>query len=65
MRVGSTCEPTYRLQLTYLLPEGHPAPLMVQSPCSYETRDYLRFGAGLVAITLLVVAVLVTLMWPF
>ncbi|MHB8122140.1 MAG: SLC13 family permease [Desulfuromonadaceae bacterium] len=50
---------------TYLLPEGHPAPLMVQSPGSYETRDYLTFGAGLVAITLLIVALLVPLMWPF
>ena len=50
---------------TYLLPEGHPAPLMVQSPGSYKTRDYLKYGAGLVAITLLVVAVVVPLMWPF
>jgi di/tricarboxylate transporter len=50
---------------TYLLPEGHPAPLMVQSPGSYETKDYLKFGAGLVVITLAVVAVLVPLMWPF
>jgi di/tricarboxylate transporter len=50
---------------TYLLPEGHPAPLMVQSPGSYETRDYLKFGSGLVAITLVIVAVLVPLMWPF
>jgi di/tricarboxylate transporter len=50
---------------TYLLPEGHPAPLMVQSPGSYETRDYLKFRAGLVAITLTIVAVLVPLMWPF
>ncbi len=50
---------------TFLLPEGHPAPLMVQSPGSYETKDYLKFGAGLVAITLAIVAVLVPLMWPF
>ena len=50
---------------TYLLPVGHPAPLMVQSPGSYETRDYLKFGAGLVVITLVIVAVLVPLIWPF
>ena len=50
---------------TYLLPEGHPAPLMVQSPGAYKTRDYLKFGAGLVVITLAVVAVLVPLLWPF
>ncbi|WP_028571706.1 SLC13 family permease [Desulfonatronum lacustre] len=50
---------------TYLLPEGHPAPLMVQGPGSYATRDYLKFGTGLVVITLAVVAVLVPLMWPF
>ena len=54
-----------RLTFTYLLPEGHPAPLMVQSPGSYETRDYLKFGSGLVAITLVIVAGLVPLMWPF
>jgi di/tricarboxylate transporter len=50
---------------TYLMPEGHPALLMGQSPGSYETKDYLKFGAGLVAITLVIVAVLVPLMWPF
>ena len=50
---------------TYLLPEGHPAPLMVQRPGSYEIRDYLKFGTGLVAITMLVVVVLVPLIWPF
>lgn len=50
---------------TYLLPEGHPAPLMVQSPGSYKTRDYLKFGTGLVVITLVVVVVLIPLMWPF
>ncbi|ACU89281.1 SLC13 family permease [Desulfomicrobium baculatum] len=50
---------------TYLLPEGHPAPLMVQSPGAYETWDYLKFGAGLVVITLAIVAALIPLMWPF
>jgi di/tricarboxylate transporter len=53
-----------RLTLTSSLVPGA-APLLVESPGSYETRDYLKFGAGLVAITLLVVAVLVPLMWPF
>jgi di/tricarboxylate transporter len=50
---------------TYLLPVGHPAPLLVQRPGGYETRHYVRFGLGLVVITLLVVAVLVPLLWPF
>jgi di/tricarboxylate transporter len=50
---------------TYLLPVGHPAPLLVQRPGSYETRDYLRYGAGLVALTLVVVALLIPLVWPF
>ena len=48
-----------------LLPEGHPVPLMAQRPGSYEIRDYLKFGTGLVAITMLVVVVLVPLIWPF
>ncbi len=37
---------------------------LVQSPGSYETRNYPKFGAGLMAITLAIVAVLVPLMWP-
>jgi di/tricarboxylate transporter len=49
---------------TYLLPEGHPAPLMLQSPGSYETRDYLSFGCRAGGITLVIVAVLGPLMWP-
>jgi di/tricarboxylate transporter len=50
---------------TYLLPVGHPAPLLVQRPGSYSGKDYLRYGAGLVLITLSVVALAVPLFWPF
>jgi di/tricarboxylate transporter len=50
---------------TYLLPVGHPAPLLVQRPGRYQTKDYLRFGSGLVVITLAVVALVVPLVWGF
>jgi di/tricarboxylate transporter len=50
---------------TYLIPVGHPAPLLVQGPGRYETVDYIRFGLGLTLITLIVTAVMVPLLWPF
>lgn len=50
---------------TYLLPVGHPAPLLVQGPGSYQTKDYFRYGIGLVLITLAVVVPVVPLFWPF
>jgi di/tricarboxylate transporter len=50
---------------TYLLPVGHPAPLLVQRPGRYKTKDYLKFGIGLTIITALIVALLVPLIWGF
>jgi di/tricarboxylate transporter len=50
---------------TYLLPIGHPAPLLVQRPGQYKTKDYVRFGLGLSLITMLITAVLAPLLWPF
>jgi di/tricarboxylate transporter len=50
---------------TYLLPVGHPAPLLVRSPGKYESVDYVKFGFGLVIITLLLAAILLPWLWPF
>jgi di/tricarboxylate transporter len=50
---------------TYLIPVGHPAPLLVQRPGGYETMDYVKFGLGLTLITFIITAVLVPLIWPF
>ncbi|MFP4346069.1 MAG: SLC13 family permease [Anaerolineales bacterium] len=50
---------------TYLLPMGHPAPLLVQKPGSYRPLDYLRYGAGLLLLTVILSAVLLPLLWPF
>jgi di/tricarboxylate transporter len=50
---------------TYLIPVGHPAPLLVQRPGGYETLDYVKFGLGLTLITFIITAVLVPLIWPF
>jgi len=49
---------------TFLMPYGHPAPFLVQEPGGYHARDYLRFGAVLNLITLLVILLLVPLLWP-
>lgn len=50
---------------TYLLPVGHPAPLLVQRPGKYQTKDYIQFGLGLTIITTIISAVLIPLIWPF
>jgi di/tricarboxylate transporter len=50
---------------TYLLPVGHPAPLLVRGPGNYEPRDYVKFGVGLVVITLAMSGVLLPWIWPF
>jgi di/tricarboxylate transporter len=49
---------------TYLLPVGHPAPLLVQRPGGYKTIDYIKFGLGLILITAVITAVLIPLIWP-
>jgi len=49
---------------TFLMPYGHPAPFLVQEPGGYRAGDYLRFGAGLALITLIVILTVVPLLWP-
>lgn len=48
----------------FLLPVGHPATLLVKAPGRYRTVDYLRFGIGLNALTLVLVALIVPWLWP-
>ena len=48
----------------FLLPVGHPAPYLVKTPGQYKTSDYLKFGAGLNALALLMIVVVVPLLWP-
>jgi di/tricarboxylate transporter len=48
----------------FLLPVGHPAPYLVKAPGGYQTRDYLKFGAGLNVLALLMIVVVVPLLWP-
>jgi di/tricarboxylate transporter len=50
---------------TYLLPVGHPAPLLVQQPGGYRPKDYIIYGAGLVVVTIAITAILLPLIWPF
>lgn len=49
---------------SYLLPVGHPAPLLVQEPGRYRTGDYVRFGIGPVLIVWLVIGWIIPLIWP-
>lgn len=49
---------------TFLMPYGHPAPLLVQDPGGYRPADYVKFGAGLNLIALGVILGLVPVLWP-
>jgi di/tricarboxylate transporter len=49
---------------SYLLPVGHPAPLLVQDPGRYRTTDYLRFGIGPVLIVWAVIGWIIPMIWP-
>jgi di/tricarboxylate transporter len=48
----------------FLLPVGHPAPYLVKAPGGYQARDYLKFGAGLNALALLMIVIVIPLLWP-
>lgn len=48
----------------FLLPVGHPAPLLVRDAGGYRIRDYVRFGLGLNLLTLGVIALLIPWLWP-
>lgn len=47
----------------FLLPVGHPALLLVEEPGQYQFWDYLKYGAGLVLLTLAVIAVVIPAIW--
>ncbi|MDT8388162.1 MAG: SLC13 family permease [Thiogranum sp.] len=51
--------------MSVLLPAGHPAPLLVRDSGGYRSSDYLRFGSGMAVLTLLVIATMVPMLWPF
>lgn len=52
------------VSMSVMLPTGHPAPLLVKRPGCYFTVDYLRFGAGLVVLSLLVILLVIPRIWP-
>lgn len=49
---------------TFLMPYGHPAPYLVQTPGAYTSVDYLKFGSGLIVIALAVIIGGVPMLWP-
>jgi di/tricarboxylate transporter len=51
--------------LAFLSPVAHQANAMVMGPGGYRYRDYLRAGAPLALITLIVAAWLIPVFWPF
>ncbi len=49
----------------FMTPIGTTTNLMVQAPAGYKFNDYVKVGAPLMAIFLVVVLLLVPLIWPF
>jgi di/tricarboxylate transporter len=49
---------------SFLMPVGHPAPLLVKEPAGYTNSDYLKFGIVLSLAILVVIAFLVPILWP-
>jgi di/tricarboxylate transporter len=50
---------------SFLMPVGHPAPMMVQQPGGYRNSDYLKFGIGAALFVLVVIAGVIPVFWPF
>ncbi len=48
----------------FLLPVGHPAPLLVREAGNYSTADFVKFGIGLNIVAMLVIVLVVPLLWP-
>lgn len=48
---------------TFLLPYGHPAPMMVQEPGKYSAKDYLKFGLPLNILSFIVIMTVIPLLW--
>lgn len=48
---------------TFLMPFGHPAPLMVQEPGKYKGSDYIKFGLPLNILALVVILVIIPMIW--
>lgn len=49
---------------SFLLPAGHPAPMLVQGPGRYKAGDYVRFGIGPALIVWAVIGGIIPLIWP-
>jgi len=49
---------------SFLTPFSHPVNLLVMGPGGYRSRDYLRLGLPLAALTLILTLLLVPLVYP-
>jgi di/tricarboxylate transporter len=47
----------------FVLPVGHPALLLVEEPGNYQKKDFLKYGAGLLLLTLVIAGLVVPLFW--
>ena len=49
---------------SFMMPTGHPAPMIIQSTGNYRPQDYLKYGAGLCTIVLAVIIFIIPRFWP-
>lgn len=49
---------------TFLMSVGHPAPLMVQHPGSYNAADFLKFGLPLNILAMAIILLIIPVFWP-
>lgn len=49
---------------TFLMPYGHPAPMLVQEPGKYKGGDYIKFGLPLNLLAIAVILLLIPVLWP-
>jgi di/tricarboxylate transporter len=49
---------------SFLMPVGHPAPLLVKAPGNYTNGDYIKFGLVLNGAILAAIGLLAPFLWP-
>lgn len=52
-------------ELVFLSPVGHQCNLLVMGPGSYTFKDFVRFGAPLVVLSLVVAVIALPIVWPY
>ena len=50
---------------SFLSPVAHPANVLIMGPGGYQWGDYIKVGAPLTLVCLVVVLLLLPVLWPF